>query len=74
MVVSVATARKFLELVASDDALQTQLDTSNPVGAEEIVKFAHTKGFIFTEEDLHTALDDFREGRVEARIGAKSSE
>jgi predicted ribosomally synthesized peptide with nif11-like leader len=59
---SVETARKFVELLAEDDAMQHQFNTTNPVGAEAVLQFAQAKGFIITEADLRTVLEDYPGG------------
>jgi predicted ribosomally synthesized peptide with nif11-like leader len=57
--VAVETACRFLELVANDPTLQTQFSAANPQGADEIVAFASQKGFIFTDDDLHAAVERY---------------
>jgi predicted ribosomally synthesized peptide with nif11-like leader len=58
MMMSAATAQKFLELLSSNPGVQTQFRVADPRSLDKLLDFAHGKGFIFTAEDLETALKD----------------
>lgn len=57
---SVMAALKFLERVEREETLRTQLYVSRADDMERLLKFAHGKGFILTEEDLREALNTYK--------------
>jgi predicted ribosomally synthesized peptide with nif11-like leader len=57
---SVMAAMKFLERVEREETLRTQLYISRADDLERLVKFAHGKGFILTEEELREALNSYK--------------
>jgi predicted ribosomally synthesized peptide with nif11-like leader len=64
---AVETAIKFLELFAGDEALQNQLRITDPADTDDLVRFASSKGFIFSAQDLRAALKESSEdGAIEA--------
>jgi predicted ribosomally synthesized peptide with nif11-like leader len=61
---AVETARKFLDLIASDEPLQTQFLITAPSDIDEILRFASAKGFIFSADDLQVALESSPENAI----------
>lgn len=57
---SVMAAMKFLERLEREETLRTQLYISRADDMERLLKFAHGKGFILTEEDLKEALNSYK--------------
>jgi predicted ribosomally synthesized peptide with nif11-like leader len=57
---SVMAAMKFLERVEREETLRTQLYISRADDLERLVKFAHGKGFILTEDELREALKNYK--------------
>jgi predicted ribosomally synthesized peptide with nif11-like leader len=55
---SAQTARQFLDLLTTNRGVQTQFYVTDPRTLEKLLTFAHGKGFIFTAEDLETALSE----------------
>jgi predicted ribosomally synthesized peptide with nif11-like leader len=55
---SVQTAQQFLEQLNGNRGLQTQFYVADPRNLEKLLTFAQGKGFIFSAEDLDTALND----------------
>jgi hypothetical protein len=56
---TVQTAQQFLERLSSDASIRAQLQATGLANANAILDFAMTKGLVFTEGDLRTALKDF---------------
>jgi predicted ribosomally synthesized peptide with nif11-like leader len=57
---SVMAAIKFLERVEREETLRTQLYISRADDLERLVKFAHGKGFVLTEDELREALNSYK--------------
>lgn len=66
---AVETAMKFLERLEREETLRTQLYISRADNLEMFVQFAHSKGFVVSEEDMRTALREyqprFKSGSIE---------
>ena len=62
-------AEKFLQYLSSDIATQNQLLTMS--GMDGILDCALSKGFVFTEDDLRSALKDFPENRAADKLRTK---
>lgn len=58
------TAEKFLELLATNANLQTHRRLANAWTIPEVTRFAASKGFIFSEEDLKVALESTDQYRL----------
>ena len=56
---SVETARRFLHQLSTNQGLQTHFYVVDPHTPDKLLEFARGKGFIFTAEELETALNDF---------------
>jgi len=54
-------AKQFLEQLCNDVSLRAQYRTSGATKANEIMDFALSKGYIFTEAELRETLKDFPE-------------
>jgi hypothetical protein len=69
---SVQTARKFLEFVSTNPGVQMQLTVSDPRTLDKLLTFAHGKGYIFSAEELETALNEFPAGPLADSIRARA--
>lgn len=58
---AIETAHKFLERLEREETLRTQLYISNPRSMENLVQFAHGKGFVMKREDMVIALQEYQE-------------
>jgi hypothetical protein len=58
-IMSVQTARRFLEFVTTNPGVQTQLRVSDPRTLDKLLTFAHGKGYIISAEELEAALKEF---------------
>lgn len=57
---SVAAALKFLERMEREETLRGQLYISRPDAIDELVQFAHGKGFVITADALKEALATYK--------------
>lgn len=57
---SLEAAQKFLERVEREESLRTQLYISRPATLEQLLQFAHGKGFVLQAESLKSALNTFK--------------
>jgi predicted ribosomally synthesized peptide with nif11-like leader len=55
---SVVTAHGFLELLRTQPEVRDQLYTAAPANAHDLLGFAMQKGYIMSEQDLRTALEE----------------
>lgn len=53
---SVESATQFLEQLSNDPTLRIQLQSEGTMTAQAIMDFAFTKGYVFTQDELKTAL------------------
>ncbi|MCA9885722.1 MAG: Nif11 family protein [Anaerolineae bacterium] len=58
---AIETALKFLERLEKEDTLRTQLYVSKANSLEKLVQFAHGKGFVVSQDDMTTALNEYQE-------------
>ena len=65
-----AIARQFVELLESDNSLQTQLVVYGPEDFDDLVEFAESKGYWFTKDELLEILDDYPEGALSLQMRA----
>ena len=57
-------ARRFLEHLSADASFRAKFQTLGATKAMDVVDFAATANYIFTESDLKSALQDFPENPV----------
>lgn len=65
---SVATARGFLQLLATQPEVLDQLYTAAPANAHELLGFAMQKGYIMSEQDLRAALAEHGDNGLTDRL------
>ncbi len=53
---SVESATQFLDQLRNDPALRVQMLSEGSLSAQTIMDFAFTKGYVFTTDELKTAL------------------
>jgi predicted ribosomally synthesized peptide with nif11-like leader len=58
---AVETALKFIERVEREHSLREQLYITAPESLPQFLDFARGKGFIFSDEDFITAMDNYQE-------------
>ncbi len=69
---SVQTARAFLELLTTNRGVQTQFYVTDPRNLDKLLTFAHGKGYIFTAEELETALNEVPAGLLIDSLRARA--
>lgn len=52
-------ARRFLYSLTEDPSLRTELRSTGAEAMDDLVDFAFAKGFVFTQQELSSALSDF---------------
>ncbi len=57
-------AQQFLDKLSSDVALRGQYRTLGATSVHDILDFALSKDYVFTESDLRAALKDYPENMV----------
>jgi hypothetical protein len=70
---SAQTARKFLEFLSTNPGVQMQLHVSDPRTLDNLLTFAHGKGYIFSAEELQAALNEFPPGPLVDSIRARAN-
>jgi predicted ribosomally synthesized peptide with nif11-like leader len=58
------TAKQFIEMLEHDASLQTQFAAKSPNSLDGVVDFASAKGYVFTKEELETALKRYPDSPV----------
>jgi len=63
-------AKAFIEALDRDSTLQAQFAVASPNSLDGVVDFASSRGFIFTKDDLASALKHFPNSRVVDQLRA----
>lgn len=61
-------ARKFIEALEHDTALQSQFNIASPNTLDGVVDFASAKGYVFTKGDLEAALKRYPDSPVARQL------